>query len=608
MADAPTLSLTSLGVDGDISLYGVQGTQTITVPVPKGLAPGALTADVELPPYVRGGTLTVTQEGRELSRIELLVAESTPLSIPLTGARVADGTVTFTVRSRLLPEEGDCLFDPTAPLQLADAAIDYTGKEVAPARVADFLPPVLEKLTIFTPDKPTAAESDAAVELTTAVVSRYGAQNTDIDIAPLGDDRPVPPSAPLERNVVIREGSDAALTLQGRGGGVPALQISGPSNELANQARLLSSGLSQLALSAKVVAGPINSSPAEPVKQVNLRDLGQPELSATAFEPQVVVGLDQTRIGHPVRDMRVHLKGSYTPLPSTVGGQVVVSIGDRQIDRWAADSSGAIDRSVDLPQSELRRNTKLSVAVDIAGNTGQCGEFQPVTLTIDGDTTVDSSVADPPDPLGFQSVPQALMPTVQVGVEPESFDDTARAVSIMAGLQRLSGARLDTEVVPLSTAIDSASPAVLISADGWNADKVVPPVRSSTDGVVEVQRIGGGSPAKLTLDPATPFASLQVGHSGDRTVLFATSEDAPDQLDSLLDWLDGDAHRWATLDGTAVISLPGSDPVSIDIQAAAPPDTADDSGFNPIWWITAGVGVIIGASVIALAVHRRRHG
>jgi hypothetical protein len=112
----------------------------------------------------------------------------------------------------------------------------------------------------------------------------------------------------------------------------------------------------------------------------------------------------------------------------------------------------------------------------------------------------------------------------------------------------------------------------------------------------------------LTLDPATPFASLQAGRSGNRTVLFATSENAPEQLDSLLDWLDGDVRRWTALDGTAVISLPGSDPVSIDTQAAAPPVAADDSGTNPIWWITAGGGVVIGACVVALAVHRRRHG
>ena len=470
VADAPTLSLTSLGAD-DISLYGLQGTQAITVPVPKGLTPSALTADVELPPYVRGGTLFVTQERRTLSRIELLEAESTPLSIPLTGARVVDNSVTFTVRSRLLPEEGDCLYDPTVPLQLTEAAIAYTGRETSPRMVADFLPPVLQRVTIFTPQKPSAAESDAAVRLTTAVVARYGRQNTDVDVASLGDGQAPPPSAPLERNVVIREGSDAAVSLRGGDAGVPALEITGSANELANQARLLSSNLSQLALSSKAVAGPIKSSPQLPANQTTIRDLGQPGVNATAFKPQVVIGLDQTRLGRPVRDVRVHLKGSYTPLPSTVGGQIVVSVGGETIDRWSTDSNGAIDRWVTVSQSVLQRYTNLSVAVDIAGNTGQCGEFQPVTLTIDGATTIESSAADSPEPAGFQSIPQALMPKVQVGIEPESFADTARAVSILEGLQRLSGSRIDTEVVPLANAIDSDSPAVLISPDGWDNDR-----------------------------------------------------------------------------------------------------------------------------------------
>src|SRR6185503_17281852 len=125
-------------------------------------------------------------------------------------------------------------------------------------------------------------------------------------------------------------------------------------------------------------------------------------VNATAFKPQVVIGLDQTRLGRPVRDVRVRLQGSYTPLPSTVGGQVVVSVGGETIDRWAADSSGAIDRWVSIPQPKLQRHTNLSVAVDIAGNTGQCGEFQPVTLTIDGATAIDSTPADPPEPAGFQ--------------------------------------------------------------------------------------------------------------------------------------------------------------------------------------------------------------
>jgi hypothetical protein len=110
----------------------------------------------------------------------------------------------------------------------------------------------------------------------------------------------------------------------------------------------------------------------------------------------------------------------------------------------------------------------------------------------------------------------------------------------------------------------------------------------------------------LTLDPAKPFASLQAGRIGNRSVLFATSENAPDQLDALIDWLDGDERRWAELEGTAVLSLPGSDPVTVDAEAAAPPAAAQERGTNPVWWIAAGVGVVIGASLVALAIHRRR--
>jgi hypothetical protein len=161
-----------------------------------------------------------------------------------------------------LPPDGYCLYERAIPLRLAKAAISYTGREAAPRVVADFLPPVLERLTVFIPQTPSRAESDAAVRLTTAVVARYGGQSTDVDLASLPGQEQAPPtpSAPFERNIVIREGRTAAVALQGDVG-VPALLITGPANDLVNSTRLLSSDISRLALSSKAVAGPIKSSP-----------------------------------------------------------------------------------------------------------------------------------------------------------------------------------------------------------------------------------------------------------------------------------------------------------------------------------------------------------
>ena len=414
VADAPTLGLKALGSDADIALYGLQGVQTLTVPVPAGLTPGALNAVVELPPNVREGSISVTQDNRTVSRVDL-PPDGAPISVPLAGAEIVDNALTVLLRSQLLPPDGYCLYERAIPLRLVKAAVSYTGREAAPRVVADFLPPVLERLTVFIPQTP----SDAAVRLTTAVVARYGGQSTDVDIASLPGQEMAPPtpSGPFERNIVIREGRAAAVALQGVVG-VPALLITGPANDLVNQTRLLSSDISRLALS-KAVAGPIKSSPQLPANQPTIRDLGQPGVNATAMKPQVSVGLDQTRIGRPVKGVRVNLKGSYTPLPSSVGGLVVVSVGGQTVDRWPIDSTGEIDRWIDVPDSGLQRYTNLDVAVDISGNTGRCGEFQPVTLTIDGATTVDSSAAEPPAPLRFQSPASDKPKTFVVPSDPD---------------------------------------------------------------------------------------------------------------------------------------------------------------------------------------------
>lgn len=82
-----------------------------------------------------------------------------------------------------MPVEGFC-FDPTNPLRLVQANVRYEGTELAPQTVADFLPPVLQQLNLFVPAEPTPAETDAAIRMATAVLARYGRQNTVVTVAP----------------------------------------------------------------------------------------------------------------------------------------------------------------------------------------------------------------------------------------------------------------------------------------------------------------------------------------------------------------------------------------------------------------------------------------
>jgi len=610
VAVSPTLALKDLGSAPDLLFYGQIGTVVLTIPVPAGMTPASLNVTVQIPVYVRSASLTISQDNRLLTQVELPPGGG-PLAIPLAGVRVEGNAVTLLLRSYLLPLDGYCL-DPTNPLRLANSAVTYSGVERAPTVVADFLPPILRKLDIYVGPKPTLNEADAVVKLATSIAAHYGGQSPEIAVLPLADRSvPLPGLAqPLERQIVVAEGPDASVSLYGPGP-IPALLITGPANELTNQTRLITSAIARYALGSKAVPGPLRSTPQLPGNETTIRRLGQPGVNASALNPQVGINLDQTRLGQPVRDVRVHLIGSYTPLPNEIGGQVVASVGAQTIARWPADPSGLIDRWVDIPNAMLQRNTTLNVQVNISGNTGRCGEFQPITLTIDGETVVQTTPAAPPVPIGFQSLPQAMMPRVQVGLgDGDNFGNTTRAVLIMTGLQRLSALPIDTAVVPLADALKSPNPALLISPNGWDHPELplrvtAPDTVPTTLNVVD----DDGNSTTLTLEPRIRFGSLQVVFDGHRSVLVATSNGgAVDQLDRLLGWLGSGADRWSSLNGIGVVSIASRDPVTVPGGVGTGQNAVAAHRDSPQWWWWAGgtlAAVVAGGAVWLLARSRR---
>lgn len=604
-----TLSLRDLGAEPDLLFYGQNGTTVLTVPVPAGMVPESLNVTVQPPVNVRGGSVTVTQDNRLLASVGL-PPEGGPLVIPLAGVEVQDNAVSLLVRSYLLPLEGTCL-DPSNPLRLANSTITFGGVEVPAATVADFLPPVLRRVVIHVGVQPSRAEADAVVQLATAIMAHYAAQNPDIVVVPLADENhPIGEAvAPLERHIVVAEAPDAGVLLH-RTEPIPTLLITGPPAELVNQTRLLTSGVGRFALSSKAVAGPLKSAAQLARDETTLRDLGQPGVNAVALNPQVGINLDQTRLGRSSRNVRVHLIGSYTPLPTTIGGQIVASVAGETVARWPADGSGTIDRWVDVPDRLLQRNTTLAVQVNISGDTGRCGEFQPITLTIDGSTVVTSTTANPPMPKGFQSMPQSLMPRVEVGVDldRDPLPDLMRAVRIMTGLQRVSALPLETELRPIEEAIASPHPAVLIDADGWSYPEIKLLVRAPDTVPMTIDVVDDeGEPTTMTLEPAVPFGSLQTVVQDGRSLLVATSNGgAIDELDNLLEWLHADDRRWANLNGVGVVSVPGRAPVTVPggLDAVVAADTTD-STTNWALLIVGGVAVTAAFLGLAWTVRRR---
>lgn len=615
-----TLTLADLGSSSTLEFWGLTNNVPLTLPVLHGLTPTALNATVELPINLRSGLITVTQGDRTIARVNLPTTDQAPIVIPLTGAEVIDNFLSVTVRTYLVPLDGFCLY-PESPLRLANGTVTYTGAELPPTTVAHFLPPVLRKLTIYLPQSPSTAESDTAIRLATSTASHYGKQAPEIVVVPLQEGQAAPPTppAPLERQVVVKEGPDNGLSLQGATG-VPWLLVSGPlaQTDESNTA-VLFSDLSELAFSSRAAVESLKPKVQLPADTATFRELGRPFINATSLQPRVSIGVDQTRFGRSIRGVRVHLLGSYTPTPNNIAGRIAVTIGPETIDHWPTDGQGSIDRWIDVPDRLLQRYTNIELVLDVASNVGHCGDFytagpgnQLLTLNINGDSAIQSSGATPPTPDGLQSVPQTLMPRVQVGIAEHSLIDTVRALDILVGLQRMSALPIDTTVTGVKQAVDSSNPALLISADGWNQSDVTLPVAAGPSGPITVNAVGSGDkPTKLTLDPMLRFASLQTVFNRGRTLLIATSNGAPGQLDELIRWLKGDDNKhWQRLKGVAVVSVPGQDPVTVDHPplpaGAAAAGSGSHSDLDWLWWFGAGwVAVaIVGAGVILWRVRR----
>ncbi len=615
LLDSPTLSLGDLGTSSMIAFKGDRQTTTasLSFSVPPGLTPIALTATLKLPTPARFGSLTVTQGDSFISRIGVGPPDVGPVDIPLVGAEVYGTYFSVTLTSTILPIDGYC-FDALNPVQIFDGVVKFAGAEEAPTTVAEFMPPVLRKLTVALPPKPSQAESTAAVQLIAAVQARYGGSRREYVVVPLAEGATTlaSPSGPLERQVIIKEGPDKGLSLQG-GTGVPALFISGQGDELTNQTRLLTDDSLSLAMTRKVVADPLATKQKIVGDSTTLKEMGMSEFTSIGLWPEVKIDLAQVKFGHSLQGVRVHLIGSYTPPAPDFGAEVTAQVGGETIGRWPSEANATIDQWVDIPDHLLKRSTTLTVSVNTTGNAGYCGAYLPLNLRIDGSTEVQvGGTSEPPLPPGFTSMPQTLLPQVRIGIGPNAFADTVRAVQIIAGLQRSSPIPIVTQVTSLQEAVDSKEPAILIEADNWTQKSIGLPI-TAENGRITVK--GWDSDEKfvtLTLEPAMKVGSLQVVVDGQRSVLIATSNGSAAQLDELLRWLSDEPKRWQELDGRAIISLPGQTPVAIPIPQSDLPSEKSaagaESSFGLVWLIAGGVvaAAVVGAMLILLKVRRKR--
>ncbi|MEU4311792.1 hypothetical protein [Nocardia sp. NPDC024068] len=593
-------SARDLGLGEPITLHGDDDQVDLAIPVPPGMTPDRLSMAVDLPADLERGTLDVESNDRFIGHADLPAGPATrvPVTIPLAEATVDEQAATVTLHMNLFPALGRCpddWFDHGAVLR--DVRIFYTGTPQTPAAIADFLPPILQELRIYVPEAPSDLESTAALSLSSAIVAYYGSQPVRVTLRPLGPDGArTEPDDDFTRSIAIRGGGDAATTLT-PAAGPPGLLVTGAGDALLDQIRLITSRVSEFAVTSRAVAGSLDQPPILAPDTTTLGQLGVGELEAVSHaQVSVRFGLDQSRLGRPSGNIRINLQGHYTPLPPSQAGQIVVTAGDRELTNWAADPSGQIDRWIDIPNEVLQRSTPVQVTLRTTGDTGRCGTDQPLTLTIlpGSEVTSEPFPGGPPD--GFQALPAALLPGFDIAATTGDFDDLSRAVTITSGLQTLTSTRLDPRWTSMQDAVAANRPAVLITADGRPVDGISPPLSKTDDTRLQVTD-RAGTTTRLQLSPDLRFAALQSYYDGARQLLVATSNSGPGELDRTLDWVSDRPEGWYSLSGDLVFAAAGREPVDYALTDATstPPDPgASITSTMRVLLIVAAILLVIG--------------
>ncbi|UXA19292.1 cellulose biosynthesis cyclic di-GMP-binding regulatory protein BcsB [Mycobacterium sp. SMC-4] len=598
----------SLGLPERLTLSGANVGQEFTVPVPSGFSPLRLRGLIHAPiDYAAGFVEILSGTGRFLATVPLpaVVPEQAvvPFDVDISAAQVnpTGMGLSFTVRQPLMSAEDRCGLGQQ--VMLSDLSAVFTGAEPAPTSIANFFPPVLQRLTIYTPVDADDAEKQAALTLASAVTRLYRPQPVAITVV----DQPrgaTPPPAPQFTRAVVVERGDAGLTVVNPDRAEVFLRVAGRGNQLSDQAALMVADVQSLVQVPQARVDQAGAVAGAQGDEFTFEELGISGAASVLRTATLTVGVDRAAFGSGrVDGLRMQLLATHTPVAELDSASVSVSVNGQAVTAVPLTETGRLDVTFDVPAEFLRQ--RISLDFDLTFSPRQlCNPaIAPVAFELDPRSTV--TVRRGGDPLGgFGAVPSELAPEFLVafdGSSPDQLDYAVRAVSAVA---RLTGAPLAPRVVDVNDAANSSTGALIV-ANSATVDRTSlrPPVGG------QGTQVQVGLARELRADVNRGLGSVQVFADGprDRTVMLVTTSGAWSLVEPVFDYLNAQPDGLASLTGDVLAAGPDGEVTNLAIGAAdSPPSTQDDPGGSRWWLVAAGVLVLSLLAVAAALWWRRR--
>lgn len=593
-------------------------TSSMTIAVPDGVTPSAITGVLTMPQIINGGTVEFRVNGRVVKSIASTLYAK--VSLPVTRADViANGTMALTVRS-LGPfvEAAGCR--PTAgAATFRKVALTYRGTETAPTTLAQFFPPSSTRLDVVIPTDADQALEQAGLAAVAALSSRYP-DGTDIRLTPASD-APIRGKA-SQRIVAFETGRAGEITsdVTTAPGRVPTLTIAATGDDLAAAARALALDPNgdTLALADDPNLNGLTSSlgTRDPALEQSLADLGLSELSPKGYGTvSHVLRVPQDAFSSPITAIDVHLEGAYSAVADPNLARLDVRMNGELVGSQALDQSGLLEMDFAIAEGRLRSINTMEFQLNALTPTGQpCAPAGTPTIevNIDTDASTLTATAGTTNTRTFQTFPQVLQSSLPVAVRTEGgqrFAALQNAARLVSALQHASAYPLSVQIVPTEAFIADDRSGLFVGATTDDAASLKAPLKLSSIRVLD------RADSSFQVTSQEPYSALESFLSEGRQVLMLGSwapgnTAAPAKLsNAVTNYVV--KTGWGALEGDVLLTDSSGKPFAVDSltlqEDAAAEDDADDERSYAKYFIggVALLMVILAAQVIA-SVRRDR--
>ena len=602
----PAIDWPRLGLPNEVLISSSTPEKTVTVPVPDGYLPAALTGQVEAVSNAVNCRLEVYDaDNRFLGPIA--PAEGQTVSsfvLDISNASVGQSGVelSFYLRQAGPPAELCTQISQPSSMTLSQLATSFSGAPTAPGTVAGFLPGYLSRIVVGIGPNPSESVQQTALSLVAYLTRLYRPMPVRIDV-----DTSTDPVAPREdygasRMIAIREGPTAGLSVVDSGTPQATLVISGQGDGLRQQVELFADRRFEIAQTA---SANVTAAAQFPMQTGTVKTFGELRMSgqlSVIGTDTMYLGFDASEFGvGPIEGAEINLLAKYTPVIDGEGS-VLVRAGPDVIATHVLDHSGSLETKVRIPADVIQSNVGLGLEIRYLPSQNLAPPAR-ITFAVLPQSTVQVTPGTQTS-RGFSVLPMAFVPQFKVAVDqPDHIRFAAAAINLMG---QQTAVALRPLLVPLDDAGDSSGGLLVIAAGEELSRRGLDlPIAGMANDEADIR----GDPATdINLDG--PLGVIQTATTDRGTVLAVSAVGDWKLIDRTFDYIRALPGQWRTLTGDVVVTGALGDSVNLIIdQGGGWPDLNPGSGWTRWAWlsIVITVGLIaLGAVMAAVRIRRTK--